>query len=71
MQAMTREPGDLPRQQHVLGRGVPVVRLAASLSRDISLHASAMAFCPQSWGHSYVFVTSYRYTRHAKDRSAA
>lgn len=43
--ATTREPGDLPRQYIVHGRGVPVCAKQLSLTR-YSLHASAMAFAP-------------------------
>lgn len=33
-EAMTREPGDLPRQNIVLGRGVPVVRFGPTGSQQ-------------------------------------
>jgi 5-methyltetrahydropteroyltriglutamate--homocysteine methyltransferase len=54
---MTREPGDLPRQHNVLGRGAPVERFASppaiaawSLKRPLGL-------CPQQWG-SAVSISS-------------
>ena len=69
--ATTREPGDLPRQHNVHGRGVPVVRATAeAVSVRTSLQASAMALPPTSGLEAMSIMTSCRYARLSPHRPA-
>jgi 5-methyltetrahydropteroyltriglutamate--homocysteine methyltransferase len=49
-EALTREPRDLPRQDNVTGRGVPVVRLRPASDVGASLHATARPLPPNRIG---------------------
>ena len=72
-EAETREPGDLPRQHNVLGRGVPVVRLRCpSRARRWNPMPRRASALPPTYGVSHVSfpLLSCRYSRHAAHRSA-